>query len=501
MARAIFERTVSRRQFIKRVECAAFGTVLASLGGPVEAAAAANDLCFHSATKLAQLIAAKTVSSEEVVSAYLARIGQVNPAINAVVTLCSERALEEARRADKELQQGICRGPWHGVPMTIKDSLDTAGVKSTAGTEGRRDFVPQDEATVVARLRKSGAILLGKTNTPELTCDLRTDNLLFGSTKNPYNPAKTPGGSSGGAAAIVAAGGSPFDVGSDTGGSVRVPCGFCGTAGIKPTSGRVPRTGHIIGFAAGYGEPLTQLGPIARYVEDLLPLLKTIAGSDEYDPGVVDMPLADPKTVDVSRLRIAFHTDNGVKTAEEDVKKAVETAASTMKNAGSTVEHDCPKPLARLMDILGKNITADGGEYVKSVLERAGTKKWSPSLDFIKDVKPLPGDEFNRFLRRCQDFRADMHRFLTRYDAILCPVTAYASLPVDYRVGDMLPGFTYTNAYNLTGWPAAVVRVGTSSDGVPIGVQIVARPWREDVCIAVASQLERVLGGWQKPTL
>ena len=144
-----------------------------------------SDLCFQSATKLAQLIAAKTVSSEEVVTAYLARIAQVNPAINAVVTLCGERALEEARRADKELQQGICRGPWHGVPMTIKDSLDTAGVKSTAGTEGRKDFVPQDDATVVARLRKSGAILLGKTNTPELTMDYRTDNLLFGSTKNP----------------------------------------------------------------------------------------------------------------------------------------------------------------------------------------------------------------------------------------------------------------------------------------------------------------------------
>ena len=172
MARAFCGRKVSRRQFIKSVEGAAFGTVLASLGGRVEAAEGTSDLCFQSATKLAQLIAAKTVSSEEVVTAYLARIAQVNPAINAVVTLCGERALEEARRADKELQQGICRGPWHGVPMTIKDSLDTAGVKSTAGTEGRKDFVPQDDATVVARLRKSGAILLGKTNTPELTMRL-----------------------------------------------------------------------------------------------------------------------------------------------------------------------------------------------------------------------------------------------------------------------------------------------------------------------------------------
>ena len=501
MTRAISERTFSRRKFISGIGAAACVAGVGSLSGRVEADALTEDLCFQSATKLAQMIATKKASSEEVVTSHLARIAKVNAAINAVVTLCGERALEEARRADKELSQGICRGAWHGVPMTIKDSLDTVGVKSTAGTEGRRDFVPKDDATVVARLRKSGAILMGKTNTPELTMDYRTDNVLFGSTKNPYNTAKTPGGSSGGAAAIVAAGGSPFDIGSDTGGSIRVPSGFCGTAGIKPTSGRVPRTGHIIGFATGYSEPCTQLGPIARKVEDLFPLLRTIAGSDDYDPAIVDMPLSDPKTVDVSRLRIAFHTDNGVMAAVEEVKKTVEIAAAAMKDAGSPVEHDCPKPLSRLMDILKEDITSDGGEYLRHLLEQAGTTKWSPSLEFIKDLKPLPGDDFNRFLRHWQEFRADMHRFSTRYDVILCPVTAYASLPVDYLLGDMLAGFTYTYAYNLTGWPGAVVRAGTSSDGVPIGVQIVARPWREDVCIAVASHLEQALGGWQKPSL
>ncbi|NLX53862.1 MAG: amidase [Planctomycetaceae bacterium] len=501
MSKAIFERGTSRRNFIKGVGGAAFGTGLASLVEPAQAATETTDLCFLSATKLAQLIAAKEVSSQEVVTACLTQIAKVNPAINAVVTLCGERVLDEARRADKELQEGTSRGPWHGVPMTIKDSLDTAGVKSTAGTEGRRDFVPKDDATVVARLRKSGAILLGKTNTPELTMDYRTDNLLFGSTKNPYNTAKTPGGSSGGAAAIVAAGGSPFDIGSDTGGSIRVPSGFCGVAGIKPTSGRVPRTGHIIGFAVGYGEPLTQLGPIARHVEDLFPLLKTIAGPDEYDPAVVDMPLLDPKAVDVARLRIAYHSDNGVMTAEEDVKKAVEKAATAMQDTGSTVAHDCPKALERVLSIFREDITSDGGEYVKSILERVGTTNWSPFLEYIKDLKPLPGDDFNRFLRHWQELRSDVHRFLTRYDVILCPVTAYASLPVDYPLDKMLAGFTYTYAYNLTGWPAAVVRAGTSSDGVPIGVQVVARPWREDVCLAVASQLERVLGGWQKPSL
>ncbi len=460
-----------------------------------------DDLLLGSAVELARAIQSKQISSEQAVEACLRRIDEVNPKINAVVTLCREEALEQARKADDDLRRGVCRGPWHGVPMTIKDSLDTAGVRTTAGTEGRKDFIPKIDATVVARLLKAGAILLGKTNTPEITMDYRTDNLLFGSTKNPYNTDKSPGGSSGGAAAIVAAGGSPFDIGSDTGGSIRVPSGFCGTAGIKPTSGRVPRTGHIIGFDVGYSEPLTQLGPISRYVEDLFPLLKTIAGPDEYDPAVVGMPLLDPKAVDISRLRIAFHSDNGVIAAVEDVRKVVGMAASAMEKAGSTVQQDCPKPLARLLDIWREDIASDGGEYVKYILERAGTKRWSSSLDFIKELKPLSGDEFNRFLRHWQEFRADMHRFLNRYDVILCPVTAYASMPVAYPLGEMFAGFTYTYAYNVTGWPGAVVRAGTSPDGVPIGIQIVARPWREDVCLAVAAHLQRELGGWKMPDL
>ncbi|NLS97607.1 MAG: amidase [Planctomycetaceae bacterium] len=450
---------------------------------------------------LARAIQSRQISSEQAVDACLRRIEEVNPKINAVVTLCRKEALEQARKADDDLRRGVCRGPWHGVPMTIKDSLDTAGVKTTAGTEGRKDFIPKSNATVVDRLLRSGAILLGKTNTPEITMDYRTDNLLFGSTKNPYNIAKSPGGSSGGAAAIVAAGGSPFDVGSDTGGSIRVPSGFCGTAGIKPTSGRVPRTGHIIGFEVGYFEPLTQLGPIARHVEDLFPLLKTIAGSDDDDPAVVDMPLLDPEVVDISRLRISFHSDNGVLAAVDQVRAAVESAVSALKNAGCSVEQNCPKPLSRIMDIWHSSLRSDGGESIKAMLAKAGTKRCHRFLEVYQESEPLRGDEFNRFLRHWQEFRADMHRWFTQYDAIVCPVNAYASLPVEYPLGELLAGFTYTYAYNLTGWPGAVVRAGTSPDGVPIGVQIIARPWREDVCLAVAGHLERVLGGWKMPEL
>ena len=490
-----------RRDFLASAATAVLAQLPLSSKICASSVSAGDDLILGSAIDLAKAIRSRQVSSEQAVQACLRRIEEVNPKINAVVTLCGKEALDQARKADKDLSEGICRGPWHGVPMTIKDSLDTAGVTTTAGTEGRRDYVPSNGATVVARLLKSGAILLGKTNTPEITLDFRTDNLLFGSTRNPYNTSKSPGGSSGGSAAIVAAGGSPFDIGSDTGGSIRVPSGYCGTAGIKPTSGRVPRTGHIIGFDVGYREPLTQLGPIARFVDDLFPLLRTIAGPDGDDPGVVAMPLLDPREVDVSCLRIAFHSDNGVVSADNDVKEVVENAASAMKNAGSTVVHECPKPLASLMDIWWDEISSDGGEHVRHILERAGTTTWSHSVLYAKILKPIPGDDLNRFLRSWQEFRADMHRFLTEYDAILCPVTAYASLPVEYSVSAMLAGFSYTYAYNLTGWPGAVMRGGTSYDGVPIGVQIVARPWREDVCLAVATYLEHVLGGWKKPPL
>jgi amidase len=161
--------------------------------------------------------------------------------------------------------------------MTVKDSLDTAGMISSGGTTGRRSFVPAQDATVVARMRAAGAIVLGKTNTPELTLSIETDNLIYGRTNNPYDVSRTPGGSSGGAAAIIAAGGSPLDLGSDTGGSIRQPAHFCGVAGIKPTSGRVPRTGHIISFDVGALEMFTQIGPVARFVEDLTLTLPIIA--------------------------------------------------------------------------------------------------------------------------------------------------------------------------------------------------------------------------------
>lgn len=490
--------SVSRRRFLAATAAlAAFPSTAWAQSAPNE-----DDLIFSSAMAISKAIRSGTVSSEEMVKACLNRIEAVNPKINAVVTLAADRALEEAKRADADLAKGKCRGILHGVPMTIKDSFDTAGVISTAGTEGRRTFVPKRDATAVARLRAVGAILLGKTNTPEFTMSYDTRNLMFGPTKNPYDLNKSPGGSSGGAAAIVAAGGTPFDFGSDTGGSIRVPSCFCGIAGIKPTQGRMPLTGHIVGCGCGVSYRLTQIGPMARFVEDLFPLLRVVAGPDGRDPSVVPMRLRDPNLVKINGLRVAFHTDNGIQPASPEVKQTVEATADILSNIGARVEEGCPKELANLNDFWLLADVADGGKWIADLLKRSGTTRWDPHIDWFSESTPLSGEDFSKFLRTWQKFRADMTRYLSGYDVLLCPVNSWASLPSGFDYDERtLPSFTYTSAFNFTGWPVAVVRCGTSRDGIPIGVQVVAHPWREDVCLAVAKHLETELGGWKKPNL
>jgi amidase len=385
--------------------------------------------------------------------------------------------------------------------MTIKDSLDTAGVVSTGGTQGRTAFVPQHDATVVARLRAAGAILLGKTNTPELTLAGETNNVIYGQTNNPYDLERTPGGSSGGAGAIIAAGGSPLDIGSDTGGSIRLPAHFCGIAGLKPTSGRVPRTGHVVPFGMGAVDSLTQNGPMARYVADLVLTLPIIAGVDWRDPAIVPMPLGDPQAVDLKTLRVALHTDNGIMTPTPDIVAAVRAAATALSEIGMAVHEDRPAVLERAADLANNLSGSDGRAWVRRLLATAGTTEVHPWLaKRLEEAAPLEVGAFTALLEDVDSFRSAMLIFMGQYDVILCPVCAFPAPPHGTTLSEeRRKGFSYTGAYNLTGWPGAVVRVGTSPEGLPIGVQVVARPWREDVALAVAQHLETVFGGWQRP--
>jgi amidase len=457
-----------------------------------------NPVYYSSTRAMASAIAQRVVSSEDLVRACLDRIGAVNGALNAVVQIASDQALVRARAADAAMARGEMWGPLHGVPMTIKDSLDTAGMITTGGTKGRASFLPERDATVVARLRKAGAILLGKTNTPELTLSFETDNLVYGRTNNPYDLSRTPGGSSGGAAAIVAAGGAPFDIGSDYGGSIRLPAHFCGIAGIKPSAGRVSRAGHIYPFG-GLQDSFQQIGPLARDVDDLILLLPLIAGPDWIDPAVTPMPWHDPVDVDLAALRVSFHRDNGVRTPTAETIRTVEAVARTLSSTVLSVDEIRPPGVEASYDLCLALYGWDGGAAVSRLLREAGTTEHT--LQTITGGTPIPAVELDQLIAQWYALRSHMLSFGEQYDAIVCPVNAAPAVHHGEATGGTLAPFSYTMTYNVTGWPGAVVRAGTSPEGLPIGVQIVAQPGREDVALALASFVETAYGGYQRPAL
>ena len=462
-----------------------------------------DEIIYSSAKSIAQAIRDKKVSASEAVEAHLSRIAEVNPALNAVVQLAADRARAEAKAADDALARGDDVGPLHGVPFTLKDSIDTEGIITTGGTMGRKDFVPDKDATVAARLRAAGAILMGKTNTPELTLAAETNNLVYGQTNNPFDVTRTTGGSSGGAGAIIAVGGAPFDIGSDTGGSVRYPAHYCGIAGLKPNSGRVPRTGHIVPYAMGATDSLTQNGPMARFVEDLELILPIISGPDWSDPFIMPVPLGNSADVDVRGLRVCVYSDNGIAACTPETVGAVNAAAKALADAGALVTEDVPKVIAENPDIANQLSGSDGRAWTQRLLARYGTTESHPWLvRRIEQAKAVTVEDYTAMLERVDEFRSSMLSFMQNYDVILCPVAAFPALPHGESLKDENSrGTSYSATYNITGWPSTVVRCGSSPEGLPIGVQAVARPWREDVSLAVAQHLETALGGWQKPPM
>lgn len=503
--------SASRRRFLQ----GALGLAAINLGGaPLAPAQVSSDLGVKAASRnksasaLAAAIRTGKVSAEEVVKAHLQQINAVNPRINAVVRQRAQAAMEEALDADRALLNSDQVGPLHGVPFTIKDSFDTAGMVTTAGTTGWASHVPEADAAVVARLRAAGGILVGKTNTPELTLSHDTDNLVYGRTANPYDVSRIPGGSSGGAAAIVATAASPFDIGSDTGGSIRYPAHCCGIAGLKPTHGRVSRAGHIISFA-GAQQSLTTIGPLARYVEDLALVFSIIAGPDGVDPAIAPVPLRDYRAVDLAGLNIATFAATAEITPAGAVKEAVTRAADALSDAGAVLTEDRPAGLEPGLEMFPRLFGADGAAGLEGFLASLGTDDLSPQLSTAVSVLreyAMPTTEFEGLLYALDLYRSEMLGFMARHDLILCPVAAHpAASPAVPKpeLGDILPPeiFTYTAPFNLTGYPVVVVRAGTSAEGLPIGVQLIARPWREDVALAAAQHLENVLGGWQPPTL
>lgn len=433
------------------------------------------ELFYASATTLARRIRDRELASEEIVRAHLQRIETINPRLNALVQLAAEQALAEARAADRALAQGQDLGPLHGVPFTVKDWIDTAGLPCTGGDLAFRNRIPAQDATVVARLRQVGAILLGKTN-------VLVENPVYGRTNNPYNLAYSTTGSSSGEAALIAAGGSPLGLGSDSGGSIRQPAHACGICGLKPTTGRLPLTGHFP-FISAMNDPRTTIGPMARFVEDLALALPILSGMDWQDASVIPMPLADWRAVATRTLRVAYYTRHAEADPTPETVETCRRAAHVLAGLGLQVEEALPPRIEETSFITR--------QYWQRP-ESASAQEWLAD----GEVR-LSSEEVEQHLFTWDRFRRALISFMARYDLILTPVAERPATPHGADAG-WIP---YTLPYSLTGWPCVVVRAGAAPDGLPIGVQIVARPWRDDVALAVAQEIERALGGWRAPTL
>ena len=450
--------------------------------------------------QMADGIQNKQFTSKQLTVAFLDRIEAVNPATNAVINLAAEQALKYAERADFALAGGETPGKLFGIPMTIKDSLDTFDLVSTWGTLGRADFRPGSDATCVKRLRDEGAILMGKTNTPEFTLSFKTDNLLFGKTRNPFDLSRTPGGSSGGAAAALACDMTPFDVGTDTGGSIRLPAHFSGICGLKPTTGRIPCTGNALP-TSGILAPLSQPGPMARSVEDLIYLLDIMQGPDNIDPHAISAENNDPYKVDVDKLRIGFHSDNGIKTPEPDIKATIHRVIDLLKDQKHHVTDVRPIGLEMAGFLYDRLFAADNSDMASMLLENCGTSTPSPVVASIVSGRTpdSSAQEFSRVVHLWHNYQSTMLAYFNDFDILITPVNAHCAIGHDEP--EDFAAYTYTSAYNLTGWPGVVIPAGTNKDGLPIGIQILARPFREDHCLALALYLETHLGNFPKPSL
>ncbi|MDZ4728992.1 MAG: amidase [Xanthomonadales bacterium] len=491
---------LSRREALKLASLSAMAAALPACASKAVSSVSMGleePLYFSTASQLRNAIRNKEVSCVEVVTACLNRIDSVNAALNAVVQLDRNGALQAAKESDQAILRGDVTAPLHGLPMTIKDSLDTRGMISTGGTLGRQSYLPKADATVVSRLRNAGAILMGKTNTPELTLSFDTNNLVYGQTHNPFDLSKSPGGSSGGAAAIIAAGGSPFDIGSDYGGSIRLPAHFNGICGLKPTAGRVPRTGHIYPFG-GIQDSFQQLGPLARSVDDLALLLPIIMGPDGVDPGALPLEWHDPLEQQAIKLRVAWFTDNGISTPTPETQNAVQNAATAVSAIGAKVKEDRPPGIENTLDVLLPIYFWDGGATIRRLLREAGTTEHT--LGDFTDTPALQATELEAALLRLDQWRSALLGYMQAFDVLICPVNSAPTFTIGSQSNEILTARgSYAMAFNALGWPAVVLPAGQSATGLPIGVQVVAGPGREDRALAVAQVIEQSLGGYQRP--
>jgi Asp-tRNA(Asn)/Glu-tRNA(Gln) amidotransferase A subunit family amidase len=469
-----------------------------------------SELTFLSAVSMAQRIRQRKISPVELAEAHLAKIERLNPKLNAFVHVDSERVRSEARNAEAAVMHDEALGPLHGVPISIKSSLDVAGLRCEAGTRLRAGHLATEDAPLVARLRQAGAVVLGVTNTPELLMAWETDNLLYGRTNSPWDLERTAGGSSGGEAAAIAAGMSAGGVGSDGGGSIRVPAHFSGICGLKPTPGRVPATGH---FPAS-GGPFALIGvvgPMARTVGDLRALFEVMQGAHEGDACAAPVSLRWPSDDETKQLRVGYFEDDGRTPITAETRAAVQTAAKALQDAGLQVEPFRPEGLEEARVLWKKFFVGAGGMLIRPMFcGRVGDLSpiLKQFLEWSAAEPPLTGEGLLDAWIGRDALRARFLEQMRKYPILLCPAAAIPafrhgerSWTIEGKTVEYLDAWSYTEWFNLLGNPAAVVPVSSSSKGLPIGVQIVGRPWEEEQVLTVAATLEQECGAWKIPPI
>jgi Asp-tRNA(Asn)/Glu-tRNA(Gln) amidotransferase A subunit family amidase len=469
-----------------------------------------DDLTTKPVTELIPLIRRRAVSPVEVVEAFLRRIDELNPSLNAVVTLSTD-ALERARSCEAELMRGQNLGSLHGLPLTIKDTIDTAGLRTTSGARVRADHVPQSDATAVARLKTAGAIILGKTNVSEMAVPYECDNPVFGRANNPHDVTLTPGGSSGGEAAAIAACLSPAGLGSDLSGSIRVPAHFCGIAGLKPTTGRVPMDGHTPA-AAGVVSLGASIGPMARTVADLSVLFNVLAERTETDAEA--KALLSHETLRGARVA-CYDDDDGVAPVSEETRAAVASAAHALRDAGLEVVDVAPPGISKgshlWIELFSRAANAEIAELYRGREGQAGPQVARLLREYADDpiefedridsAERLAGAVVER-----ERLREQLLRWMKTTPLLLAPVGATAAFEHGrerVNVGGIYISvfrvFSYSQTFNVFGLPAVSVPAGKTAAGLPVGVQVVGRPFEERKVLAAAAIIEKALGGWQQP--
>ena len=463
------------------------------------------------ATIMAAMVRRKEVSPVELVEAHLSRIEKLNPLLNAFVRVDAERSRQSARTAEAAVMRGEPAGLLHGVPLTIKSSIDVAGLPSETGSRLRAGRMAPADAPIVARLKAAGAIIMGNTNAPEMLMSWETDNSLYGRTNNPWDLERTAGGSSGGESAAIAAGLSAAGVGSDGGGSIRVPAHFTGICGLKPTPGRIPSTGHYPP-SLGPFSLIGVVGPMARTVSDLCAMFEVMTGTDDGDPISSPVPLRWPDEAELRKIRIGYFEDDDRTPVTPETRAAVRSVAQAMKQSGFEVEPFRPDVLQRARDFWWV-MFGQSGEFVLRPTLAACEDEISPTLKeflmLVTEEPPLTAERVMQAWVGRDELRVRLLEQMRRFAILLCPV---CSIPA-FRHGErrwMVDGrqarylrdpdvMTYAQWWNLLGNPAAVVPVGRSPEGLPIGIQVVGRPYEDEVVLVMADEIEKRCGGGRLP--